>query len=113
MSKNEYKNLGEKYKDILNLPWGFQVGPGWYELISELLSKIKKTKLNSKFIIVQVKEKFGGLRVYTQHANDEQLELIEEYEKKSYEVCEDCGKPGTMRTDDWHHVTCDVCEAKR
>lgn len=115
MSKidSKYSILLEEHKDILDVYWGFEVGEGWFDLISELLVNIKKQKLNKQFKIVQIKEKFGGLRVYVRHGREEVFNLIDEAEKKSYEICETCGKPGKLRLDSWHKVSCDKCHKKR
>ena len=46
--------------------------------------------------VLQVKEKFGGLRFYVNSATEEMYRLISEAESQSYEICEECGKPGTL-----------------
>lgn len=108
-----YDGLAEEYSDILDLYWGFELGPGWLEIMTKLLADIKKINRAKKFKIVQIKEKFGTLHVYTRHARKEILELIDEAEKVSLVTCETCGQPGTLRHTDWHHVACDGCEKKR
>jgi hypothetical protein len=64
-------------------------------------------------IAMQVKEKFGGLRFYTNGTSDEIHKLISEYESKSYATCEDCGKPGKSRGSGWIRTLCDECGSKR
>lgn len=108
-----YADLRKQYKIYLDLPWGFEVGSGWLELITKLIEDIIETKPSKNFSIVQVKEKFGGLRVYTRHGKEEIYNLIDIAEKKSYEVCETCGDTGTLRRDSWYNVSCDLCHAKR
>ena len=81
------------------------VEKGWHPLIKELISKIKKIDKNIK--VEQVKEKFGGLRFYISPAVKEVFDLISEYESKSYETCEFCGKKGKLRTDlPWYKTLC-------
>jgi len=77
--------------------WGFDVGDGWFDLLYELSEKLQPlvNDINNKyeqftFAVVQVKEKFGGLRFYVNGASDEINDLIDEYEKKSYLTCEVC-----------------------
>lgn len=60
---------------------------------------------------IQVKEKFGGLRFYMAHGNDEIYNLIEEAESLSYKTCEGCGAPGKARPGSWVKVLCGVCFA--
>ena len=63
-------------------------------------------ELGDECEIIQVKETWGTLRIhaYTSQAADT---IIEEYEARSYYVCEECGQPGTLRTTGWHRTTCD------
>ena len=61
----------------------------------------------------QVKEKFGGLRVYLTHGTDKMYQLIHEAEKKSEVTCEECGQSGEIRTTGWWVCLCDECKEKR
>jgi hypothetical protein len=58
-------------------------------------------------VAAQVKEKFGGLRFYVDHATDEHYNYINFAESMSYRTCETCGAPGTYYPFGWHHVACD------
>lgn len=71
------------------------VGSGWSDLITRVYSFIEQQKLTVG--IVQVKEKWGGLRIYTDQLCDELDILIEKVEKESFHVCEECGASGTLR----------------
>ncbi|MBI2449665.1 hypothetical protein HYV49_05205 [Candidatus Pacearchaeota archaeon] len=56
----------------------------------------------------QVKEKWGMLNMYLTFDTDEMYDLISEYEEKSKTICEDCGKPGSLRDDlPWILTLCD------
>ena len=81
------------------------VGPGWGPLIDEVYDR-----LPSDTIVIQVKEKFGGLRIYVDAAPEEFLNFLDEIEDKSWTVCETCGKPGEIRMKGWIKVRCDECE---
>jgi len=70
------------------------VGPGWTPLIEEVYDRKPDT-----IDIVQVKEKFGGLRVYFEPWNEEYYNIIMRVENKSYQLCEECGKPGEIDSD--------------
>lgn len=62
----------------------------------------------------QIKEKFGGLRLYMTSGTDEIFDLIEEYEDKSYHICEDCGSDqATQNEVGWVRTLCDPCRAGR
>lgn len=58
----------------------------------------------------QVKEKFGTLSFYMTSATEEMWKLISEAEKKSGEICEDCGAPGELRPGGWIRTLCNDCE---
>jgi hypothetical protein len=61
----------------------------------------------------QVKEKFGALRVYLGREDPRISALVEFAEYHSSKVCEQCGAPGTLRTDGWMRTLCDAHEAER
>ena len=73
------------------------VGPGWEAIIRELWAH-----KSDKIVVVQVKEKFGGLRVYYNETIDE-LKPISEFEialdaaeDTAERTCETCGAPGEI-----------------
>lgn len=63
--------------------------------------------------ILQVKEKFGGLRFYTSGSNDFFNGMVAMAEAASYRICEQCGKPGKPRSGGWILTLCDDCEKAR
>jgi len=116
--------------------FGIQCGDGWYDLIYKLCSDIESvltadgTTDDDWPHVLQIKEKFGGLRFYISRSGKSEVsmsapgfvevrpvsdvdaigDLIEAAEDKALEVCEDCSAPGTMYRDGWWHVKCDACE---
>lgn len=81
------------------------VGPGWASLIHHIFDTLENIKGTVK--IVQVKEKFAGLRVYTDYMNDELEAVIRQAERESFTICEECGKPGKVRGRSWYYTSCD------
>lgn len=82
-----------------------QVGKGWHPILEKLYRKKPRDT-----VVVQVKEKFGGLRFYTGGTTEEFLDLIDEAEKASYVICERCGEKGEMRPElGWIKTLCDNC----
>lgn len=63
--------------------------------------------------VVQVKEKFGTLRFYTNHANERASAYIEFAEHLSGRVCEECGAPGRTRGRGWIRTLCDTHHAEQ
>lgn len=100
------------------LPWGFECNDGWYTLIYEASAKLeaeiqKYIKLypNDKLIphCVQLKQKFGTLRIYMAYHLDEFDSIIKEAERLSGKTCELCGKPGELQNRGWIMVRCKEC----
>ena len=74
-----------------------QVADGWLPIVEEMLVALKDLPIT----IVQIKEKFGQLRVYGDYADnitDEQAteiaKTIEVAVYKARHTCEICGEPG-------------------
>ena len=98
--------------------FGIETGPGWKEIVLSYLPKLSKiVKENNieDFRIVQIKEKFGTLRIYTRGSSNEEIQnLISEMEKICDSTCDRCGsKEGILRGNGWVRVTCDECEEKQ
>jgi hypothetical protein len=99
---------------------GFNLPPGWEPLVEKLFSIIEhhlKTfvpeEIREGIYVVQIKEKFGFLRVYlnqnTPHING----AIEMAESMSSITCEKCGMLGTLRSSGWFKVLCDKHHEER
>lgn len=82
----------------------FCVGGGWFEILKNLIDELIADGWDKK--ICQVKEKFGGLRFYTNGGGENHYNIISKYEKLSYETCEECGKPGEERGGRWIKTLC-------
>lgn len=84
----------------------FSVEIGWFEIIKDLITDLIELGWDRK--ILQVKEKFGGLRFYIPSETDEMCKRISEAEDKSYQTCEVTGKEGKLRPDlGWYRTLCD------
>jgi hypothetical protein len=65
---------------------------GWADIAQQLQERLEPF-VAAGGVVLQVKEKFGGLRVYTQgHDVPDLDDLCEAAEK----TCVECGSPGTM-----------------
>lgn len=110
--KKDIKMTRDDFKEFeWCLPdWGLEINDGWLNLVYELCKKLDEMTDyetgDNKFTVVQIKEKFGGLRFYVYGATKEMYNLINEYEQKSYQVCEICGKPGYTRPTGWITTMC-------
>lgn len=83
----------------------FYLPIGWTKLVETLLKDL--TFVCPEIQVAQVKEKFGGLRFYADNCNKEANELIKLAEQQSVLICEECGKPGELRSDGWLKTLCD------
>jgi len=61
----------------------------------------------------QVKEKFGGLRFYTNGYTDGISAMISMAESMSYRTCEVCGSPGRSNNYGWISTLCDTHRLER
>jgi hypothetical protein len=87
---------------------------GWYGLVWDLCEKIESYDPGSGFMILQIKEKFGGLRFYISSLEEGKYEhvykLIQDAEHLAEETCITCSKPGKTREHNrWYHPLCDSC----
>jgi len=110
MKQQKELELLKKFPNLFKeLEWGFDHNDGWYDIILQLCTDIQAhaNTNNLQVDIVQVKEKFGGLRVYC-NATDEVIDkLIEEAENKSLVTCEICGnKAQTTSKGGWCKTIC-------
>lgn len=87
----------------------FQCREGWRNLIKAPLLRI--LELDGE--ILQVKEKFGTLRLYyrlpdtvPEEVKKEVREMVNRAEHESSVTCEVCGKPGELNMGGWVQTLC-------
>ena len=105
------QDLPNRYRRLFSsgpVPWGFEVGDGWSDLIVALFARIDasiKDVPTAKFGVRQVKEKFGALRFYYQLSGvhesiqEDVSQLVRLAEAASARTCERCGRPGEINSD--------------
>jgi hypothetical protein len=123
------KKLWEKYPKIFQgrtksikeslIPFGFECGDGWYNIINQLCSTLQwDTDHNNKgsdepypqVEATQVKEKFGRLCFYTKTSSIAQSAIIRFVESLSAHVCEECGSMDHIgQTQGWIKTLCIDC----
>ncbi len=120
------KEIVDKYPELFGeppfdiketlIPFGFEVSKYWKPILEKGFGKIAevvKEQGITDYRIVQVKEKFGGLRIYSRGYYDVIDPIIEEMEEECEHTCEKCGSPeGILRTEGWMTVLCDACNDK-
>ncbi|UBV20419.1 hypothetical protein H8Z59_24625 [Mycolicibacterium fortuitum] len=90
-------------------------GTGWQPIIDTLAADL--AVIDPDLSVNQVKEKFGGLRVYvsaTPAHHDAVYARIEQAEQDAERTCERCGQPGQLNDDlHWVLTLCDACSDLR
>lgn len=119
---HEFPNLFQDYgKDPSStcMTWGCSISDGWFKLLYKLCKDIKAQTSHwseedkQKLKFVQIKEKFGSLRIYMSMCSPLVEVLIDQAERKSAKICEYCGKKGKFTNDGWIKVLCKRCELSR
>jgi hypothetical protein len=133
-----YNNYQSLFRDVGKSPmescmaFGIECGDGWYEILSSLCFLINQherniegqTKYKQKenpdyvsnyhpVIFQQIKQKFGGLRVYYGGGDDYIDGLVSMVEGWSYRTCEVCGERGKPNKSGWIVTLCDNCRNKK
>jgi hypothetical protein len=94
---------------------GFEHGDGWFEILWRLCVDLEPlvTEMERaggrQFEVLQVKEKFGGLRFYVNCRRNEAIrQRIGIAADESFRTCEVCGQPGELREERWIRTLCDL-----
>lgn len=90
------------------MAWEDDVRPGWRPIVAAAVRVLESRGCK----IQQVKEKFGGLRIYfttdttitTEITNDD---IVTVAEWMCDHTCEECGKAGSRRDLPWIKTLCD------
>jgi hypothetical protein len=95
------------------MPFGFQVRDGWFHLVWALCEGLEplvaeyEKETSQSFEVLQVKEKFGGLRFYVNGGSTAIWDRIAAAEAESLRTCEQCGKLGRLRPNPYLRTLCD------
>ncbi len=111
--------------------WGISCGDGWYNIIDNLSATIQnrvdwlngegdhdyrndlpEDHVRLSVEAVQVKEKYGGLRFYTNQSDSYIDGAISLAENLSYKTCETCGNLGEVNESGWRMTRCESCKGK-
>lgn len=94
------------------MAWGLEVGDGWFDIIDTAFSKFML--LDPRPQLAQVKEKFGGLRIYLDNSSDEAYAIVNEAELASDKTCEVCGKPASPGSQNgWVSTLCEEHRSRK
>lgn len=134
MTREEFN---KKYDGFVTV--SLDIGDGWLSLVDKICSMIKykldniikyndiwlenevidmfkhatNQALVEDFKIVQIKEKFGGLRFYIDGGDEQIHAWISFAESMSYDICEECGTNQNIgTTSGWIRTICGDCSTK-
>jgi hypothetical protein len=83
----------------------YDLPEGWVQLFlqacDDIREPLEKAGDLEKFRFLQVKEKYGQMRLYHSGAADEVCDILSKYEFLSEQVCSECGKPAVAMTRGW------------
>jgi len=93
--------------------WETGVGKGWRPIVEAFESAFNIYKLEQVqgwCEIVDIKEKYGRLRIYVDGYDETIDKMVKQAEHAAELVCEKCGKPGRIREERiWIKTLCDEC----
>ncbi len=102
-----------------SMSWGFECDDGWFDLIWKLSHAIEecarcaglKPDSDRWPEAIQVKQKFGSLRVHLINQTDEMCALINSASDASMTICETCGAIAaqTVVINRWVQALCHQC----
>lgn len=100
---------------VIDIAW--ECGKGWWPLIEKVAAAIDSFNAElplSPVEVSQIKQKFGGLRIYHKNAPEDIRQLIDEAIEASWHTCERCGKTeGVTTNQDGYRLTlCPDCRAR-
>ena len=112
---SQQEALKNKYPKIFEHAYP-GVGNGWIQYLDVMCQHLEwQTKHNGhpQVVASQVKEKFGGLRFYTNGVDEYQRGVIGLMETLSNSICEECGSiNNVIQTKGWIKTICRPCLTK-
>ena len=92
----------------------FECQEGWALILDAYYAVVDHYVRHARdYDVRQIKEKFGGLRIYDSVQSDDKTiiaaidEARELAEARSFYTCEKCGQPGLLRGRGWYFTACD------
>lgn len=95
------------------MAFGCECGDGWYGIIESACESIAthcEPNGIHDFAFMQIKQKFGTLRMYYIGGDEFISGVIAAVEEKSCKTCEQCGNPGSRNMEGyWITTLCERC----
>ena len=85
---------------------------GWFPLAEQLIQDLIRLGWDRR--VLQIKEKYGTLRLYISQRELPLVDLTIDAREKSAAICQECGGAGTLLEERHYYATlCDPCRARR
>ena len=92
-----------------DMPVGWRTAFG-EDLCKEIMEELVRNNCVDSYQVLQIKEKYGELRWYSQGGTERiHREIIPKYEKMSHRICIQCGRPATLVSKSWVAPWCNAC----
>lgn len=95
--------------DFFPIGWKNAFGEQWAKEVQEAINKMP-INFQKDAYIMDIKEKWGQLRIFLSVCSEELEEVLQKYEKLSESVCMQCGKSKTRGFGGWFSYLCKDCE---
>lgn len=92
--------------------YGCEHGDGWHGILRAACKKIadhERLAIARTFRFVQIKEKYGTLRLYHDGGDSYCDGVVDMAEAMSAVTCEQCGAPGKPNDGGWISTLCEGC----
>lgn len=91
--------------------FGFRIGSGWTALLREAFGKVElflqeHPEHQDSFKVLDVKSKFGSLRIYTSSRVKEINDILGNAIELSLRACETCGDTASEETSTDYYTSC-------
>ena len=97
-----------EFTELDDMPDGWREAFG-EQMLEELREELEKHELLDKYMIVQIKEKYGFLHWYDSGNTEHGHEIIEKYVGMSRRICVRCGRPAAFISTGWISPWCCEC----
>ena len=104
-------NYDYSYTELDNMPEGWRKAFG-IEMCKEIKAELLKYDYLNDYRILEIKEKYGGLRWYSGHipSNSSIFDIIHKYETLSFKTCINCGRQAEYISEGWISPYCKTCK---
>jgi len=93
-----------------NYEWLNLIPVGWTQIAKQMIEECEEAESN--FEIIDLKEKWGMIRMCAYPYTDKIIEIEHYYEQLSARTCCECGKPAIKYSTGWILPFCDDCAAE-